>query len=471
MLERSPSSDDLHYASLMEVSNLIGRREVSPVELTKQLLERIGTLNPKLNAYLLVTAETALAAAEEAEAEIAAGRRRGPLHGVPIGIKDLFEVKGSTASFATTAYKVEAEKDATIVHRLKTAGAVILGQLHLHEGAFAEHHPDLGNCINPWGADYWPGGSSSGSGSATAAGLCYASLGTDTGGSIRFPSAACGVTGLKVTWGRTSRSGVFALADSLDTIGPMARTAADCGAMLSAFAGADPNDPTSLNAPVPDYLAGLDGVLGARGFRIGVDEAYLGDGIAPEVSGAIAQVIEVYKSLGATIVPVTVPERKAAIAAALAITDSECAWWQKPVFAEKKDQYGPALRAAIERGLAQDPQALSEAYITQARFRGTLSRFFTGIDALISPIYPQVSIRYDEMDKALEDLDGLVGYTSPYNLAGVPSITFPCGFGSNGMPIGVQLIGPHLSEAPLLAAAHAYQQVTGFHTQRPPLAS
>jgi amidase len=470
MLERTPSSDDLHYASLMEVSDLIGRREISPVALTKQMLERIGALNPSLNAYLLVTADTAIAAAEAAEAEIAAGRRRGPLHGVPIGIKDLFEVKGSPASFATTAYNVVSDKDATIIHRLKTAGAVILGQLHLHEGAFAEHHPALGDCINPWGAEYWPGGSSSGSGSATAAGLCYASLGTDTGGSIRFPSAACGVTGLKVTWGRTSRFGVFALADSLDTIGPMARSAADCAAMLAAFAGADPNDPTSFNAPVPDYLAGLDGVLGARGFRFGIDESYLSDGIDPEVSGSIARAIEVFKGLGATIVPVKVPDRKAAGRAALAITDAECAWWHKPVYAEKKDQYGPALGKAIERGMAQDPQVLAEAYITQTRFRGTLTRFFAGIDALISPIYPQVAIRYDEMDKALENLDGLVGYTSPYNLAGVPALTFPCGFAENGMPIGVQLIGPHLSEGPLLAAAHAFQQVTHFHTQRPPLA-
>lgn len=470
MLERT-ASDDLSFSSLTEVSDLIARREVSPVALTKQLLDRIGALNPALNAYLLVTADAAIAAAEQAETEIAAGRHRGPLHGVPIGIKDLFEVKGTPATFATTAYKVVSDKDASIIHRLKTAGAVILGHLHLHEGAFAEHHPALGNCINPWGKDYWPGGSSSGSGSATAAGLCYASLGTDTGGSIRFPSAACGVTGLKVTWGRTSRHGVFALADSLDTIGPMARTAADCAAMLGTFAGADPNDPTSLDAPVPDYLGSLCGVMGARGYRIGVDEAYLGTGIDPEVQAAIAKAIEMFTLLGATIVPVTVPDRKAAAKAALAITDAECAWWHKPVYSEKKDRYGPALAQAIERGLATDPQALSEAYITQARFRGELSRFFADVDALISPIHPHVAIRYDEMDKALADLDGLVGYTSPYNLAGVPAITFPCGFGSNGMPIGVQLIGPHLSEGPLLAAAHAFQQVTDFHTRRPPIAA
>jgi amidase len=469
MLEKSPAADELHYASLMDVSAQIARREITSVELTRHLLDRIASLNPALNAYLLVTGETALAAAAAADAEIAAGRHRGPLHGVPIGIKDLFEVKGAPATFATKAYNVVSDKDATIIHRLKSAGAVILGHLHLHEGAFAEHHPMLGDCINPWNKDYWPGGSSSGSGSATAAGLCYASLGTDTGGSIRFPSAACGVTGLKVTWGRTSRYGVFALADSLDTIGPMARTAADCAAMLGAFAGADPNDPTALTAPVPNYLGMLDGVLGARGFRIGIDEAYLSDNIDPETQSAIAAVIKTYTALGATLVTVKIPDRTDAYQAALKITDAECAQWHQKVYAEKRDEYGPALGKAIERGLTYGPLDLSRAYITQTRWRGTLASTFVGIDALISPIYNKVGLRYDEMDKALEDLPGLVGYTSPYNLAGVPAITFPCGIAEVGMPIGVQLIGPHLSEGALLRAAHAYQQATDWHTSRPPL--
>ena len=189
----------------------------------------------------------------------------------------------------------------------------------------------------------------------------------------------------------------------------------------------------------------------------------------PEVSSAIAGVIATLKDLGATLVPVSVPDRAEAIQAALTITDTEAAWWHRPVYAEKKDEYGPALGKAIERGLAMDPMVLAGAYITQARFRGTISRLFGDIDMLISPIYPQVAIRYDQMDTALEDLDGLVGYTSPYNLAGVPAITFPCGIGSNGMPIGVQLIGPHVSEAALLKAAHAYQQATDWHTRRPTL--
>ena len=247
----------LHYATLLEVAALIKVRDLSPVELTRHMLGRIDAVDPSLRAYLAVTAKSAVAEAEQAEAELRSGRYRGPLHGVPIAIKDLFHTRGIPSTFGTLAYKdFVGEADATAVQRLRNAGAVILGRLHLHEGAFAEHHPELPRCLNPSNSDYWPGGSSSGSGAATAAGLCFASLGTDTGGSIRFPSATNGVTGLKPTWGRTSRAGVCPLAESLDTIGPMARTAADAAAVYDVLAGFDPKDPTSLTAPVPDHLGG-----------------------------------------------------------------------------------------------------------------------------------------------------------------------------------------------------------------------
>lgn len=471
MLKSLPPAGDLHYASLLEVSSLIATGDVSPVTITEQLLERIGEVDPALNSYLSVTAETALADAARARAEIDSGRHRGPLHGVPIAIKDLFHTKGVASTFGSVAYKdFVSDKDATILHRLQMAGAVILGRLHLHEGAFGEHHPALPKCMNPWNKDYWPGGSSSGSGSATAAGLCFASLGTDTGGSIRFPSAACGVTGLKVTWGRTSRYGVFPLAGSLDTIGPMARDAADCAAMLSAFAGADPMDPTCLTDPVPDYLAALDGILGARGFRIGVDEAYLEAGVDSETVAAIRGVIAVYRDLGASIVPVKVPDRGDAITAQMVITDTESVHFHKPVYEADKSKFGPQLAKAMERGLGYDPLVLAKAYITRDRFRGELKAMFTGgVDALISPVYPIVGARYDQMDAHMADLHAFLGYTSPYNLAGVPSLTMPCGMAGIGMPLGVQLIGPHLSEASLLRAAHAYQQVTDWHLRRPTL--
>ncbi|WP_158818933.1 amidase [Methylocapsa sp. S129] len=457
-----------HYASLLDIAALIAALDLSPVALTERMLKRIAEVNPALNAYLAVTADRALAEAEAARAEIRSGRYRGPLHGVPIAIKDIFHTNGTPSTFGSIAYKdFVAEKDATLVHRLRMAGAVILGRLHLHEGAFGEHHPDLGRCLNPWNKAYWPGGSSSGSGAATAAGLCFASLGTDTGGSIRFPSAANGVTGLKPTWGRTSRAGVFPLADSLDTIGPMARSAADAAAMFDVMAGADPLDPTSLSAPVPAYLAGLDGVLGARGFRLGVDAAYVETGVDSETIAAIRDAIAVFHDLGATIVPVTVPDRTDAVAAQLIITDTESARFHKPVYQADKAKFGPQLAAAMERGLAADPIALAKAYIARDRFKGEMARLFADVDALISPVYPMVGARYDEMEALLSDLPRFLGYTSPFNVSGSPSLTLPCGVARVGMPIGVQLIGPHLSEAALLKAGHAYQQATDWHTRRP----
>jgi amidase len=222
-------------------------------------------------------------------------------------------------------------------------------------------------------------------------------------------------------------------------------------------------------APVPDYLAALDGVLGARGFRIGVDEAYLETGVDSETVAAIRDVIETFRALGATIVPVTVPDRVDATNAQMTITDTESALFHKAVYAAVKSAFGPQLGKAMERGLAQDPLTLAKAYITRDRFRGELLRMFVGVDALISPVYPMVGARYDDMDRHLADLQSFLGFTSPYNLAGVPSITFPCGIAKVGMPLGVQLIGPHLSEAGLLKAAHAYQMATDWHLRRPPL--
>jgi amidase len=470
MLKKLPQTADLHYMSLLEVSALIAARELSPVTVTEMMLERIAAVDSALNSYLLVTAGSALAEAKNAAVEIAAGRHRGPLHGVPIAIKDLFHTTGVPSTFGSVAYKdFVSDKDATIVHRLRMAGAIILGRLHLHEGAFGEHHPALGRCINPWHKDYWPGGSSSGSGSATAAGLCFGSLGTDTGGSIRFPSAANGVTGLKPTWGRSSRHGVFPLADSLDTIGPMTRDAADAAAMFGAFAGSDPMDPTSLSAPVPDYVAALDGILGARGLRIGIDEVYLETGVDGETIAAIKGVIDVFRQLGATIVPVTVPNRHDAITAQMVITDTESAYFHKPVYDADKSRFGPQLAAAMERGLGYDSLTLANAYIIRDRFKGEIARMFAGIDALISPVYPMVGALYEEMDAIMSNLHAFLGFTSPFNVAGSPSVTMPCGIAAVGMPLGVQLIGPHLSEATLLKAAHAYQQATDWHLRRPPI--
>src|SRR5258706_1327325 len=251
-------AQDLHYSELVEVGQRIAKRELSSVEATQAQLDRIARLDGQLKSYAYVMSSSALEPAQAAEKEIAAGKVRGPLHGVPIAVKDLCWTKNAPTAAGMRIYRNNRPtEDATVVARLKEAGAVILGKLQLTEGAYADHHPDIEPPRNPWDATLWSGASSSGSGVATAAGLCYGSLGSDTGGSIRFPSAANGVTGLKPTWGRVSRYGVFELAATLDHIGPMARSAADTGAMLGVIAGADPNDPTASPREVPNYLAGM----------------------------------------------------------------------------------------------------------------------------------------------------------------------------------------------------------------------
>src|SRR6267378_2544337 len=291
---------DLHYCELVEIGQRIQKREQSSVEATQAQLDRIAHLDGQLKSYAYVMASAALEQAHAAEKEIAAGEVRGPLHGVPIAVKDLCWTKDAPTAAGMTIYRdYRPSEDATVVSRLKEAGAVILGKLQLTEGAYADHHPEIDPPHNPWDATLWPGASSSGSGVATAAGLCYGSLGSDTGGSIRFPSAANGVTGLKPPWGRVSRYGVFPLSESLDHIGPMARSAVDCGAILGAIAGADPKDPTAVLEPVPDYLANLNGNL--RETRIGVDRRWTSEGVDAAAAKVFQNALRIAADLGAEI--------------------------------------------------------------------------------------------------------------------------------------------------------------------------
>ena len=297
----------LHYQTIAEVGARLQSKQVSPVELTSAILGRIEALDGDLKSYATLMADSALASARTAEAEIAAGRYRGGLHGVPIAVKDLCFTTGvATMGGARVLRDFVPDFDGTVVRKLNAAGAVILGKLNLTEGAMAGYNPEFQIPVNPWGADRWSGASSSGSGVATAAGLCYGSLGSDTGGSIRFPAAACGIVGIKPTWGRVSRYGVLALAESLDHVGPMTRSASDAGVMLQAIAGHDPNDPTSLTAPVPNMLAGV--AQGVRGVRIGVDERYIGDGVDSELAAAVLDGARLLESRGAVLVPVRMPD-------------------------------------------------------------------------------------------------------------------------------------------------------------------
>lgn len=464
-------TSDIPYAGLTDIAAGVKSGALSPVAVTETMLARIAQVDPELNSYIAVTGEAALAQARKAETEIRSGRYRGLLHGVPIAIKDLFYTAGTPATFGSGAYKnYLANYTATVVERLEASGAVILGRLHLHEGAYGEHHPDFGIApVHPWVKGYWPGGSSSGSGVATAAGLCFASLGSDTGGSIRFPTGSNGLTGMKPTWGRVSRHGVFSLSESLDTVGPMARSAADAAAMFDVIAGFDANDSTSLSAPVPDYFGSLAGVFGARGMRIGVDWSYIGDDTDPEVSAGIRDALTVFESLGATIVPFDMPAVEECARNQPIIMETECASYHRDVFKADPSGFGVLLTAAIERGLSYDPIAVVRAYIERDKFKGELLKVFAGVDAIVAPVMTKVGVRYDEFDSFLKNLPTALRFSAPFNMTGSPSLTFPVGMSKIGLPLAMQLIGPHLSEAALFRAAHAYQQATEWHLMRPSL--
>ena len=462
--------DDPAYLQLVELAQLLRKRALSPVEATKAMLERIARLDPGLHSYLAVTEDFALAQAKKAEAEIQSGLYRGPLHGVPIALKDLYFTKGVPTTFGMKVYEGWApDFDATVVTRLYEAGAVMLGKLHLHEGAFAEHHPELPAPLNPWNKAHWPGGSSSGSGVAVAAGLCYGTLGSDTGGSIRFPCNACGLTGVKTTWGRVSRHGAFPLSESLDTVGPMNRSAADAAIMLRAIAGADENDPTTLLAAVPDYLADFDGVYGARGLKIGLDRAYVETGVDPEIVAALNAALAVLEGIGAEIVAIRMPPVAAVLEGQLGFCGVESAAFHEPAFRASPEKFGPALGANIESGLAMNGVRYGGYQLERDKFKGRLQRTFAEVDVVVAPILPAIGVRYDSYDKFLADISGMLRFTAPFNMAGNPTVTLPCGFSTEGLPIGFQLIGPHLSEARLLRAAHAFQQTTDWHLKHPEL--
>lgn len=461
---------ELHFLPLVELARRIERKDVSSVEVTRAMLERIEALEPDLYSYALVTAELALEQAAAADASITSGEYRGPLHGVPIALKDLCYTKGIPTAAGMAIHKdFRPEHDATVTARLAQAGAVLLGKLQMTEGAFALHHPSVTPPRNPWGRDYWAGSSSSGSGVATAAGLCFGSLGSDTGGSIRFPSASCSLTGLKGTWGRVSRYGVFPLSDSMDHVGPMTRTAADAAAIMRVIAGYDPLDPTSLTEPVPNYLAALtDSASGMRGLRMGIDESFILTDVEAPVVASLKAAITTFVSLGVEPVPVSTPDVAEIVDGWAAYCAVETAYLHKATYPTRKVEYGP-LADVIELGYATDGVTVARINIARDRFKGALRRVFRGIDVMMVPVMPFVgpTVAAFEAMAQPEDIRRLLHFTSPFDMTGSPALTLPCGFSDAGIPIGMQLVGPHLSEGLLLRTGHAFQQATDWHARHP----
>jgi amidase len=462
---------DICYSELMEVSRRVQKKELSPVELTKAVLDRIASVDRSLHSYALVLNDLALQQAKIAEQAIAKGDIKSPLHGVPIAVKDNVFTKGIvTTNGMAIRRDVKPDYDATVVVKLREAGAILLGKLHHTEGAFAEHHPALPVPVNPWKRELWAGASSSGSGVATAAGLCFASLGTDTGGSIRFPCDANGVTGLKPTYGRVSRYGVFDNSPTLDHVGPMARSVADLAAMLGALAGRDENDPTTEFHDVPDYLAIMQ--QGARGLRIGVDRAYNTAGVEPIIVSRLEAATAIMREQGAEIVEVRVPSPDQTIKDWLPYSAVEMGVAHEATYPSRKSEYGPVLSGFIELGLQQTAADYHKILKRRNDYRGRLKAIFRDIDLLAIPTQSVAAPTVAKMATLGEDPDDLlrlIRFTCPSDMTGNPAIILPLGFTDDGNPITFQFIGRHFEEEVLFRAGHTYQATTDWHKHHPPI--
>lgn len=465
------TEDRLWAESFTALSDRIRSGALSPVTLTELMLERIAAHDGTLHSYVAVAPETAMMMAEKAHAEIKAGHWRGPLHGIPMAVKDVFYTTDIKTGLGSSIYNDwQPPHESTATARLRTAGAVMLGKLTATEGVYADHHPTIAPPINPFGAAHWTGTSSSGSGVAVTAGLAYATLGTDTGGSIRLPSSCCGLVGIKPTWGRVSRHGVFPLAESLDHVGPMARTAKDAAAILAVIAGPDPADPTAAPVDVPDYLADIDG--GVAGITIGVDWAFLRRIATEEVLHSIEAVATTMGALGARIVDVDFPESEAILRGWAVQCAVEAALAHRETYPARKQEYGERLAALLERGNSFSGLAMAEALHDRRIFNGRIATMFTAIDMLLVPGLPIAGPTLDHMASLGEDPEAILAigpFTAPFDVCGYPTITVPCDASTAGIPIGFQFVGKPFNEALLCRSAHAYQGVTQWHLRRPAL--
>jgi aspartyl-tRNA(Asn)/glutamyl-tRNA(Gln) amidotransferase subunit A len=463
------TEDALCFLSGAELGRRIARREASPVEAARACLSRVDRLNAKLGAFLTVTADRALAEAATAEREIAAGWSRGPLHGVPMALKDIFD----TAGVRTTAgSKILAEnvpvRDAAVVERLRAAGLVLLGKTNMHEFAFGttNDNPHYGPARNPWDLERSPGGSSGGSAAALAAGLCTVSLGTDTGGSIRIPAGACGVTGLKPTLGRASRRGVAPLAWSFDTVGPMARAVEDLALLMNVIAGPDAEDEWCAVRPAEDFARDLE--RGAGGLTLGVPHEWFFEGVEPGVEAAVREAIALLEREGARRVDVALPGMAGAYTAHHAILAAEASAFHGPWLRERADDYGGDVRRGLELGQLVAAADYVNARRVQAIVRATFRAALVVADVLVTPCLPQAPLRVGE-PMSREPEAAWNRLLTPVNLAGYPAISMPCGFDGAGMPVGLQIIGRPFEEALVLRAARACERAREWHTSRPPV--
>lgn len=468
--------EQIPFLSATELGALIKSREVSSIEATQAYLDRIAKVDGQLNSYITVCGEEALAAARLADAEIAGGGYKGPLHGVPMAVKDQFYTKGIRTTGGSNILKdLVPDEDATVVANLKRAGAVLLGKLNMSEFAMGDafHHP-YGRPHNPWDLSRNPGTSSSGSGAATAAFLCATSLGEDTGGSIRGPAAFCGLTGIRPSWGRVSRFGVLGASWSMDIAGPISRTVADCAVTLAAIAGYDPKDPYTWDVPVPDYTAALTGDI--RGLKVGViQERVNTTAVDPDIRDGVVKAISVLGELGANVEDVTIPLIADSAAISAAVTAVDAVNVHRNGMRDHLDQYDHNIQIRLLTGSIMPAQAHQKAVRLREMLRRQIMEALEKVDVLVMPtssipasLLPTRS-RVNSKEEVLEGFAGRRGFTAPFNLASLPALSVGCGFTPENLPIGLQIAGKAFDESTVFRVAHAYQQATDWHTRRPPV--
>lgn len=465
------AAEELHYRHLADVAADTRSGTLSAVEVTQHTLDRIERLDPRLHAFAFVRNDDAMRDAEDADARRSRGESLGPLHGVPVAVKDLCAMAGTptrAGGFFSTGFS--STDTATVVTRLQDAGAIIIGKAQLTEGAWGSHHPDVATPVNPWAEDRWSGASSSGSGVSVAAGLAYGAVGTDTAGSIRFPSAANHLVGLKPTWGRVSRHGVFPLSDTFDHVGPMARSVLDVALLYETMAGPDPLDGTSLTEPVGDCASAARAAR-LRGVRIGVDQAYALENVDGPTFSALTAALALLVEQGAVIVDVCVPEVDAILPRAVMAAAAEAAISHAASYPSERARYGQPYRDLLDLGIGTSAVDYAAVAIWRREFRGALHRTFADADMIVTPVMPIAPLLAGQMrataGSSPVDSAAFMRYTIPFNLAGVPSLTLPMGRTFEGAPLGFQLIGPELSEAALLSAGAGYEAASGFSTRHP----
>jgi aspartyl-tRNA(Asn)/glutamyl-tRNA(Gln) amidotransferase subunit A len=469
-------SAELALMSLTAIAKAIAGKRVSAREATQSCLDRTAQWNPRLNAFMAIEADEALKAADAADAALANGHSSGALHGVPLAHKDMYYEAGKISTCGSKIRRdFVATTTSTALQRIKDAGTIRLGTLQMAEFAYGPtgHNAHYGAVHNPWHVDHITGGSSSGSGSAVAARLTFAALGSDTGGSVRMPSHFCGVTGLKTTVGRVSRAGAMPLSQSLDTVGPLARSAEDCALLMGLMAGADPEDLTAVNLPVPDYMAATQGSL--KGMRIGVPTAFYVDDLDPEVARVLDETVATFQREGAEIVKVELPDQRQLSSASQIVLAVEAAAFHKRWMIERLEDYSDQVRMRLENGLAIP----AITYLEAMRWRGPAlsahSAAVAGVDAVIAPVSPIPAPTIAESDVgggpgSEAVIQRVTRFTRPVNYLGVPSLALPSGFTKSGLPVGMQLIGRSFDEATLLRIGAAFQRATDFHDRVPRLA-